>query len=82
MNIFGNLIKDQSIIGISDYDGQQLPNDGVQLHFTVFTTSNKINVHSPAFGPKDDLKKDGWVLKYLQVRKLVAQQIGELTASE
>lgn len=82
MNIFGNLIKDTEIIGVGDVNGSECtPSDAVTevtYSFKVFTRSNTIMIYSPAFGKNQNGSADAWLKRYLQIKQLIATQIGEL----
>lgn len=83
MNIFEHLIKDTEIIGIGPINSTETtPGSSttrqVEYTFRVFTKASSITIYSPAFNMANTVGIDAWLKKYVIIREIIAEQIGEL----
>lgn len=82
MNIFNHLIKDTEIIGITDINAIKDHRHCAAYttySFRVITKSNSFLVVSPEFSDADKKNRFRWLKNYLNIRSLIAEQIGEVT---
>lgn len=86
MNIFGHLIKDTEIIGISEITSrEEIPGDKstavLSYHFRVYTKASSILITSPEFGKHQSESASAWLNNFCSIKQHIAAQIGEITTT-